>query len=326
MFKKASFSLLLLGLLSCDEQISSIHIFKDILPDSNGGRLNIIVVARESLWQSIAGDHLRKLLTSPQPILPQPEALYTVHQIEPLQFNKLLMRSRNIIILQEGEDIYRVEENKWANPQLVTIISASSPEELVEKIWQKGKELKVRIRALEVKVLQKRLLNNSIPLLKGLETHHVSLQIPKSFDLEVQEEDLFIFWNKTLKTDQGIIIYFWPLKVDQAIVGNDIINYRDSITQLYVLGEREGSYMKTEDLISAESTIIELNGQFAIETRGLWRMVGDFKGGAFINYTIYDEIHDQIVTLDAFLFAPEMKKRNILFELEAILKTFEIID
>ncbi len=324
MFKKAGFVLLLLGLLACNEQIENSSFFKDTLPDSNGGRLDLIVVAKEPLWQSIAGDYLRKLLTSQQPLLPQPEPLYTVRQIEPSQFNDLLKRSRNIIILDEGNGSFITEKNKWAKPQLVTTISAPDPTELAQKIKQKGEEMEEALHQSEVEVLQKRLFKETLSLPKALKARNVSLRIPSSFQLEVEEEGLFIFWNKTLKTDQGLIIHFQPLDPDQAIVGSNIISLRDSITQKYILGQREGSYMVTEDLLTPQIKNMELDKQFAAETRGLWRTEGEFKGGPFISYTVYDEINQQIVTLDAFLFAPEIKKRNILFELEAILKSFEI--
>jgi hypothetical protein len=47
-------------------------------------------------------------------------------------------------------------------------------------------------------------------------------------------------------------------------------------------------------------------------------------GGSFLSYTVYDEKHDQLIYLDAFLYAPDQKKRNLMLRLEAILKTLEI--
>ena len=47
-------------------------------------------------------------------------------------------------------------------------------------------------------------------------------------------------------------------------------------------------------------------------------------GGSFINYTVFDETNNQRIMVDAFIYAPEIKKRNLVLELEAILRTLEI--
>jgi hypothetical protein len=85
-----------------------------------------------------------------------------------------------------------------------------------------------------------------------------------------------------------------------------------------------GSFMRTETLIKPLMTPTELAGAFTLESRGLWRTTGTIMGGAFISYTVYDEKHDQLIYLDAFLYAPDQKKRNLMLRLEAILKTLEI--
>lgn len=82
--------------------------------------------------------------------------------------------------------------------------------------------------------------------------------------------------------------------------------------------------MIVEDYIPPVFKNVDIDGQFAIETRGLWRTKGDFMGGSFINYTIFDENNNQRIMLDAFLYAPDSKKRNLVLELESILRTLKI--
>ena len=48
-------------------------------------------------------------------------------------------------------------------------------------------------------------------------------------------------------------------------------------------------------------------------------------GGPFINQKIKIKNKEEVVMLDAFLFAPGEAKQNYLFELEAIMRTFNII-
>ena len=316
-----------LWLLACNtENAEGGSVFKDALPGSNGGRMDMIVVAKESLWQGPSGDVFRKYFSSPQPGLPQPEPEFTVRQIEPKNFNTLLKRSRIIVILETGDFGYTIQSNFWAMPQLVVNLAAEDEKALAELIRTKGPEIFDKLKAQEVDVLQKRLTKAVHKNLPVLEKHHISMQIPTSFEVEIEQDNLLVLWNKTIKTDQGLIIYFQPMANDMSALGTNIIPLRDSLTELYVQSEREGAYMVTEDLVAPVISNTELAGAFAMETRGLWRTKNDFKGGPFLNYMVYDEKHNQIIFLDGFVFSPETKKRNFMLEIECILKTLLIQD
>lgn len=335
MIKKTCFLVFAIAIAACSSPTdssptsSSNAPSKNSLPKSTGGSLDIIVIAKESLWQSKAGDAFRKHFIAAQRGLPQPEAVFNVQQIEPHQFNSLLQRSRNIVII-EKDPTYKAEStletNVWSKPQLVVRYKGSTPEEIAEQVNKNHKEIFEKLKKHEVKTLQARLRKGGFqPNPDILEKHNVSMNIPKSFELEQRNDDLLVFWNKTIKTDQGILIHFQPLNDNIASVGTNTIPMRDSITKLYIHGQKEGSYMTTEMLLPPAISQTELSGAFAIETRGLWKTVNDFMGGPFINYTIYDEKNNQIIFLDAFIYSPETKKRKFVLELEATLKSIKIL-
>lgn len=296
-------------------------------PSSNGGRLDLIVVSSNSVWEGIAGDAIRQVYASAQHGLPQGEPLFNVIHIETSKFNYILKRSRNIIVLEINPDNVgaKLQKNSWAEPQLVAFYSAADSQGLVDLFEPSKEEVFEKFMDLEILTMQKRLKRGKfLSNPKVLTDHKVKMDIPNSFELDQENENLLVFWNKTVKTDQGIIIHFSPLNDDNLTVGSNTIPLRDSITKLYIHGQKEGSYMKTEMLLPPKITNIEIDDQFALETRGLWKTVGEFKGGPFINYTIYDEKNKQVIFLDAFIYSPETKKRNFLLELEAILKSLKI--
>lgn len=296
-----------------------------VLPESQGGRLDIIVVAEESWWGDVAGEKFIKYFAVEQDGLPQAEPIFTVRQIPHKAFNDLLHRSRNIVLFEEAEEAkITVEHDLYARPQTVVIFQGPDATSIAKLIIQHHQELVDMLHDSEMELLQKRITAQPQPLPKVLKEHHVSMKIPASFVLETEQENLLVFWNKGLKTDQGIIIHIEPINAGQALIGDDIIPLRDSLTTIHVPGDREGSYMIVEDYIPPVLKNMELDGQFAIETRGLWRTKGDFMGGAFINYTIFDETNNQRIMLDAFIYAPESKKRNLVLELESILRTVDI--
>ncbi len=55
--------------------------------------------------------------------------------------------------------------------------------------------------------------------------------------------------------------------------------------------------------------------------RGLWELHGDFMGGPFVSYTVVDERHNRVVTLDGFVYNPGHDKRDLLRQIESLLYT-----
>lgn len=336
MLYKLSFLLVFVALFSCSNGTDEEQKQTDTppsnganrtLPSSNGGRLDLIVVSSNSVWDGEAGKAIRKVYSAPQHGLPQAEPVFNVIHIETSKFNYVLKRSRNIIVLETNPENVgsKLQKNAWADPQLVAYYSGANSQGVLDLFESSKDEVYEEFMALEIATMQKRMRKGKFLVNpKVLNSHKVSMDIPSSFELDQENENLLVFWNKTVKTDQGIIVHFSPLDDSYLTVGSNTIPLRDSITKLYIHGEREGSYMKTEMMIPPKVTTMELSDQFALETRGLWKTVGEFKGGPFINYTIYDEKNKQVIFLDAFIYSPETKKRNFLLELEATLRTFKI--
>jgi hypothetical protein len=296
-----------------------------VLPDSHGGTLDLIVVAKDPIWQGPAGEALRKHFTEMQYGLPQPEPRFQVNQVNPGEYNDLLQRTRYQILLSLGDSAVELQTNLHAKNQLIAYLSAPTELELAQLINAAQSDLRNKFRQKDLKRIYSRLKPklqfNTTPVLRE---NHIKLGIPRGYDLEVEEAKTLLYWKKTAAVDKGILINFRPLPKDENILGSTIIPVRDSLTKTHLLGEKPNSYMVTETLLKPQLQAMELQGQFAMEARGLWRMEGDIFGGPFISYTIYDEKHNQIIYLDAFVFAPNQNKRNQLFELEALLKGVKI--
>ncbi len=116
------------------------------------------------------------------------------------------------------------------------------------------------------------------------------------------------------------------MKSELDLTGQNIISTRDSIGRRYIGGAVEGSYMQTEGraLYAPAMTNTLIDGRVAIETRGLWMVKGDFMGGPFLNYTIFDEKNNRIITAEGFIYGAGVKKRDFVFEMEAIIKSLKL--
>ena len=64
---------------------------------------------------------------------------------------------------------------------------------------------------------------------------------------------------------------------------------------------------------------------WAAEIRGLWKILdGEAMGGPYVSLTRLDEIHQQVITAETFIYASGQKKRNALRQSEAILYTLRL--
>ncbi len=297
-----------------------------VLPDSHGGTLDLIVVAKDPVWEGMPGELIRKYYTQMQYGLPQPEPRFVVNQVDPSEYNDLLKRSRYQILLTQGDSALELKTNQYAKNQLLAYYSAPDEIALAKMIAATQEDLRKTFREKDLNRISSRIKSKlRFNTSDVLAQNHIELGIPRGYDLEVEEPQTLLYWKKTAAQDLGILVHFRPMPQEQTLMGEKIVPVRDSLTKLYVQGERNDAYMVTEDLLKPQLTAMELAGQFAMEARGLWRMEGDILGGPFLSYTIYDEEHAQIIYLDAFIFAPDQKKRNTLFELEAILRGVEIL-
>lgn len=86
-------------------------------------------------------------------------------------------------------------------------------------------------------------------------------------------------------------------------------------------GPAEGSYMTTEYYYEPEFKETSIDGKYAVEIRGLYKMNGAFMGGPFVSLTTFDEERGRIVTAEGFVFAPKFEKREYLREVEAVVKS-----
>ena len=53
-------------------------------------------------------------------------------------------------------------------------------------------------------------------------------------------------------------------------------------------------------------------------------MHGDAMGGSFVAHSAADSARGRIIVAEAFVYAPEMKKRNLMRQVEAALYTLKI--
>ncbi|MAU63453.1 MAG: DUF4837 domain-containing protein [Flavobacteriaceae bacterium] len=297
-------------------------------PESSGNINTVTVVIENSLWNSSVGEAIRDAFASEFIGLPQQEPIFSLKQIPLSVFSDFARQSRNILIVQKTKkDTFMLLRDQFAKPQIVGRFLGSNEEKIIDKIKNNKKNITQEIKNNDLKEKQRRM---KISLLKQEDLKSlfsIDLTIPSAYKLFKKDKNKFIWFQKETKNGSiNIIAYQLPQKKSLRFYSLDeIIKTRDSIGKLFVPGRNKNSHMITEEAYMPYRKKVKLSGFKSIETRGTWEVKNDFMAGPFLNYIIQDTLNQRIVVLEGFVFSPSSKKREQVFELEAIFKSLKII-
>ncbi|WP_350293385.1 DUF4837 family protein [uncultured Croceitalea sp.] len=313
-----------LALTACKESSKN----KRYLPPSTGAINSLMVVMENDLWQGEVGDKVRALFADRVLAVPQSEAIFSLTQIPPQVFSGAITNSRSVLYVQKDSlSIGHVKSNVYALPQKVAVVKGRTNDELLTNIDAIAPKAIASFKNNEISEAQKRFkrsLNKETDLKDVLGIH---LDIPSVYRVGKHEENFVWLDRQILKGNMNIIAYTMPnnsFSNDSTFV-RDIVSMRDSIGKKYVPGPYEGTFMITERAFSPYIFPAEINGYKAAEIRGIWEVNGYPMAGPFLSYIINDDINNRKLILEGFIFAPSANKRDDLLELEAILKTLEIL-
>jgi len=317
MIKKISLTLMLVIFLSCEKSDTV------TLVSSTGRINNVLIVMNNEDWQGRVGDALKEIIGEPVIGLPQEENQFSINQVDPITFNSLFKRNRNILFvgLDSVQNFY-TNNNVFASPQTTLTILGRNKDELIENINSHSKEIISVFRKNDLAIYQKKITKDfhDPATIETLNDLGIYMKIPFAYK-KVEDTGQFMWYRNTFERGLlNIIVYEIPL-FDEPYTTASLIAFRDSIGKNYIPGQFDNTYMKTEPAFAPVTKKVEFGEIEAIETRGLWFVEGDFMGGPFLSYTIEDKANDRLIVLEGFSYSPSAKKRDVVFELEAILKT-----
>lgn len=323
---KVQFFLLLTPVffLSCDNK-------RDTSTEKTTGETNTIsVLIDDQLWKGEIGDSVRNKFASSVIGLPQEEPQFTINQY-PIKFLEgFVVNSRNsIVIKKEVVGRFEIKKNEFATPQNIFYISGRNTIEIVDTIEKYTPKIIRIMRQTEIAENQR---VNDTALIKTeriTKKFKISLNIPKGYNSVLTRKKFIWFKKEIIGGSTSVLIYQIPIRNIEnhpnSSVINNIIKMRDSIGSLYIHGTERHSKMITEQAYSPYFLKIKLEGRITYETKGTWEMKNDFMSGPFINYCITDYKNRRMLVLEGFCYAPSKKKRDLMFELEAILKSVKFI-
>ena len=269
-----------------------------------------------------------KMLTEDVTGLPQPEPLCRLIQVKKgkTRGNYLLVRTRIVVNIGEqniGERDFSVtlHHDENAAPQNIIRITAQSAQQLRERL--NGEKLRHIVDEVELKHLadiisgnpskQNREMQDEIKKMFGID-----MKIPAAMNASKKAKDFIWISNNASSGMQNLLVF--KVKSEERRAGKGKVKSEerrmknsnafqvndkaliDSILRTNMPGETDSMYM-----------VIPV-----LSERGLWEMKGDAMGGPYVMRRIHNNLY-----IIAFVYAPEMKKKILIKQLEAAISTIK---
>ncbi|MEO5775530.1 MAG: DUF4837 family protein [Flavobacterium sp.] len=306
---------------------SSCSFKKDELPENSSAAINTIaVIIDDQLWNGEVGDSIRNKFASPVLGLPQEEPLFSINQYPVKLFEGFSTDSRNLLIIKKGnENKFEFKQNEFATPQNAFHISGKTSFEIIEILEKNAPDIIKKMRAIEIAHNQKTIKDSLLDTKKIQKKFNIDLLIPSKYEYVMRRKNFIWLKSEIISGNASLIIYQIPwksIRPNHAVT--DIVITRDSIGRAYIHGSDYGTEMVSDEAYSPYFSKTILAGNRCYETRGTWQMKNDFMSGPFINYVIFDKVHRRILVLEGFCYAPSKEKRDLMFELESMIKSIKI--
>lgn len=298
------------------------------LPNITGNAGEVLVVINKGYWEGELGSTLREILAGEYPFLPQREPVFKLFNATPGGFSGSYLLHRNIVIVNVAPEIdttgIRVSRDAWAKPQVIVTVSANTPEEASELITGHSELIINSIEQAE----RERLIANSYKYQDKEVFDAVAANLggspyfPTGFSMKKNTPGFMWISQETTYVNQGILIFKIPYTDTTQLAPASLKSTLYDLWQANVPGMRENSYMTFNKVIEPGFRNIEYKGQTMVEMRGLWEVENDYMGGPFVCHIFPDRNRENLIILNAFVYAPKYDKRKYLRQVESIIYSF----
>lgn len=308
---------------------------KKAISSSSGKTAEVLVVTDNNLmWGGMFGEAVEGYFSSEYQVLNQPEPIFEVAHIPQDNFTgtRMFKTHHNLLLAivnpEAEKPVMELQEDMWAAPQMVVRLTAPDEGSLTDLFDERKELIADFFRESDCNKLGKTFKDfRDREILTYLEENfNLRMNVPSGFFIAKKYAGFGWIRKETNNIGQGLIIYTYDYTDTSAFNPKRIVSYRNTITEEYIPGPSEGSYMVvSEEYIRPTSKVIDFKGMYAVETRGIWKVENDFMGGPFVNYTFVDEIRNKVIALDGYVYAPNTPKRDLLIQMEAIIRSLELI-
>ena len=251
--------------------------------------------------------------------MPQPEPMFNIIQVRKGKLTSLYQTVRNRVVVDvdkrnRGFEV-KISKDVNAAPQVIIRIKAQTAEQLKSRL--DGMKLLQILDESELKHLASVIRQNVEKQKEVKRLFGIDMKIPADMQSSKHGKDFLWLSNNANSGMQSLLIFklrdFWR---GNPYLPSALKPKVDSVLRVNVPGEEDGMYMQLTYIREY------LNG--------CWDMKGDAMGGPYVMKLMADSDFTQgrnvlgkydALVIIGFVYAPEMKKRNLIKQLEAVLTT-----
>jgi hypothetical protein len=345
------FLLFLVAVIACDSETKN----PDYLPKATGKPGDLILIMDSAQWKGPLGKEVRRIFEAAVPGLPQDEPMFKVVWVHPSKGITLLTQIRNLVyvftldqqtkgsrVLQRDfspETLNKIKsdtsfylstrKDEYSKGQEVMYLFGATEESLIKHLRANKENIIEHFNTAERKRLEADLFK--VKSTAGVaaflrKEQQCELRVPVGYRLADKQDDFVWLRFMNSAIDKDVFITWKPYTSEYQMLPDSIIAWREAVARRYLFEDPENpiSYLVTEQedaVVHARQ--VSLNKRFAMEVRGLWRTNTRTMGGPFVGYSLIDEPRGLLYYIEGFAYAPGMDKREMIRELETILRTFK---
>lgn len=323
-------------------------------PQGRGEPGEIILVLDSGRWNGDVGSEFRRIFREQVEVLPRDEPMFDIKHVNPFDFRAILKNAKNLILVvplndqakpslrmrnfftQNAIDSMRADQNifaikkknVFATDQQVLFLILHSDQSFIQKLSENKDQLQAYFNNIEEARARKKIYAGSMQrmVMHTLRNKYkFELDVPFGWKVASEKDDFIWMRLPTEKVDKNIFVSFKPYQSEEDFSDENILKWRDEIAKKYIYGDPDNpaSYVITEPLIKPEITEVNFNDKYAKKIKGLWKTKNITMGGPFVAYVFVDEALNRLYYIEAFLFSPGEDQREIMRQLDVILKTFK---
>ncbi len=298
---------------------------------SSGKTQEVLLAANKGLYTGATKELIDSIFREPQQGLPQPEPRFSVVTIpvSSLENTQMFQMHRNIVLcdVKEGNpDKLYIHHDNWAEPQVFIDVAASSEASLCDLLRKHADRIVSELYKTEYRRMANVFYRDrNVELMKRVEQKFgFTLNVGKEFSIAKEDDGFAWIMKRTKDFDLNVLVHVEPYRDQHQFDAEKILNRLDTVMRRNVPGPAEGSYMGTERRADIVSRVVDFEGaKYAVESRGQWRLFGDFMGGPFVSYALLSPDGTQVVELTGFVYCPRFDKRDYLMQVDGICRSIK---
>ncbi len=301
-----------------------------MMPDATGLPYEMLVVMDDEQWERPLGRAVFNVLDTDVPGLPQSERSFRITRVNPSGMSSNMFRIMRNIIKVDIQNIYTQPKLKFARdvysyPQMVMTLQAPDEASLAQYVEDNAQAIIDFFTKAEMNREINNLREKHNPTISQLAQELIGVDVWVPWEVNKYKRGKDFLWasNNTIEKSMSLVLYSYPYTDKNTFTLEYFLNKRDSVMKANIPGGPEGSYMTTQhDYVYVKDATV--HGKYAQVARGLWRVQGDRMGGPFVSHSRVDEVNGRVIVAEAFIYAPESMKRDLMRRMEAALYTVQL--